>query len=294
MYVIGARNAHAAMLAEVHLLANYGKCEAGMISFHEPLTVMHDWPKERVIFNGASPYRRLMHGLGVLAGQGDGQRMRAWFHVDQVETLIVRLRESPQSDDHVLQIWSCPQDVAEPGPTSLLVHFLVQDEKLNMIGFSRTPQDTTHFSMLHEYVASLSGIEMGRFWHVIGRMVMPEAAVNSLKPLADAVNHVNNPYLNKEIVAFPLISSPLEIWWDDLQVFMGSGSGVMGYRDPFFKHVAVPMHAMHEVATKMDEPPRYIKGLNMCENIRATDWRAACELWLTAAWNSWKQRTVVP
>lgn len=257
---------------------------------------MTDFSDDGHVFHGAYGYRWLHH-----------------FQFSQLELIAQALQADPTCRRQVLQIWDCQTDLVEQVgkrdvPCNLVVHFQVNRfGALDMTVFCRSNDivwgcygaNAVHFSMLQEFMATVVGVPVGMYWHVSDNWHAYPTTFDPVRPLAEYVaqpayqgNRPVNPY-DGYVEPYPLISSitGAVAWLQDLDTFLDAGAGVMGYREPFFRHVAVPMFQLHDTFKQLGTPQRFEQGLRMCERIRATDWRMACQQWIQRRWNTWQARS---
>ena len=275
-----------------------------------PVSVRYDCPDERVLFEpkrDANPFFHLFESLWMLAGRNDvafldqynsrmkqysddgqgfnaayGQRLRSGFGFDQIEECIQRLRKDPDDRRIVLQIWD-PADMLKQTvdmACNLVITPRVRKGCLDWTVFNRsndylfglTGANAVHLSVIHEYVARMSGILLGSYEQITNcchaYVETPVWQATKDLPLS-----VNDPYNNGVVKPFPLISER-NVWNSDLVRWMEDPKGNRTYTDPFFEHVAKPMaitHYEHKVNRN---------GLKYVGLISASDWRKACTEWL--------------
>jgi hypothetical protein len=74
----------------------------------------------------------------------------------------------------------------------------------------------------------------------------------------------------------PLISTPLGSWLSDLDTFLRVGSRAIGYKDPFFRNTAVPLHRSM-VLLDQGAPQ---EALVMAATVAHDNWRYLAERWV--------------
>lgn len=74
----------------------------------------------------------------------------------------------------------------------------------------------------------------------------------------------------------PLISTPLASWLSDLDTFLRVGSRAIGYKDPFFRNTAVPLHRSM-VLLDQGAPQ---EALVMAATVAHDNWRYLAERWI--------------
>lgn len=106
------------------------------------------------------------------------------------------------------------------------------------------------------------------------------AGVNRLVVFALSHLDVVNAVLNKPIEKFapspPIISLSLSLWLSELDTFLRVGSTAMGYKDPFFRRTAVPMHR----AQLLIDAGRFEEATVVANTIAADCWRAHTLRWI--------------
>jgi hypothetical protein len=228
-----------------------------------------------------------------------GRRWISWFGYDQLQMVIDELRKNPDSRRCVIGMWDPTVDLPlavgagnhkKPGKdvpcnTQIFVSIGV-DGRLEMTLLNRSNDiiwgaygaNAVHFSYLHEYLATAIGVEVGRFFQLSNNLHAYHA---TLEPLVAAGGHyfTDDPYHNEEVEPFPLMSTELARWREDLSVFMDVGP-TPGLRDPFFRRVAIPMWVAHEAYKSTDGQERFDLAREALENCKATDWRRAALEWL--------------
>lgn len=272
--------------------------------------VHYDYPDERVLVSkerDANPFFHLFESLWMLAGRNDvafldqynsgmkqysddgqgfnaayGQRLRTGFNFDQLDEAIMRLKRDPDDRRIVLQIWD-PSDLKKQTldmACNLTITPRVRNGNLDWTVFNRsndylfglTGANVVHMSIIHEYVARMANLRMGSYEQITNCLhVYTETdAWNRVKDLPLTVDC---PYDSATVTSFPLITYK-ETWMNDLLTWMDNPSLGLRYQDPFFNFVARPMAVAHKAHKDNKD------GLQYINQIKATDWRMACEQWL--------------
>lgn len=220
-----------------------------------PVTIHYKFPKQHVLLNpirDANPFFHLMEAMWMLVGRDDGQfldhyikgfskmygntdgrimdaygyRWRYGLYRDQLHEIARQLKENPATRQCVLQMWGAGrQDLfeAEAKPCNLNAVFRVHDDKLNMMVQNRSNDliwgacgaNTVHFSILLEYIAALSGLQMGEYWQVSNNLHMYQDHVQMLfERIGFAVatnpmiyNHLTSPPGYEDTM--PLVANPI-------------------------------------------------------------------------------------
>lgn len=107
-----------------------------------------------------------------------GYRWRHTFGVDQLKLAALELSDNPDSRRVVVQMWDARQDVhmalngGKDVPCNTQIYFRVCDGKLDMTVMNRSNDavlgafgaNVVHFSFMHEAVALLAGIPLGKYY----------------------------------------------------------------------------------------------------------------------------------
>jgi hypothetical protein len=277
--------------------------------FRTPVTTVYKKPKERVMFfpeRDANPFFHFMEGLWMIAGRNDvewisrfngsianysddgvtfhgayGHRWREWFGVDQLATCAMLLKENPDDRRVSMGMWDPASDLGREGkdfPCNQMVNFRIVDGRLDMYVFNRSNDmiwgaygaNAVHFSMMQEVVAAWIGVEVGIYeqistnFHAYMSTFEKHSSLLSL-PIASA------EYESGEVSPYPMVNGPIEDWMADLEMFVQHGE-VIGYRDKFFKRVALPMLRAWNWHKAKDHEMA-LKAIGECA---ATDWQKAC------------------
>jgi len=227
-----------------------------------------------------------------------GHRWRNHFDFDQLRTIIAALTANPDDRRQVLSMWDARTDLGRQGkdlPCNLQAIFQVAvDGRLDMTVTNRSNDilwgaygaNAVHFSYLHEFVARAIGREQGVYRQVSANFhayvelydKMKHLADRAVDPLAPSIDD-HDPYEAGDVSPYPLISTPLAQWEEDLEIFLEEGP-VMGLRDPFFRRVAAPILRAHEIFRAARGLDRYDGALAALEDCVASDWYLACVHWL--------------
>lgn len=226
-----------------------------------------------------------------------GFRWRTLFGVDQLKLIAQRLKENPEDRRQVLQMYSAEDDlIVQEGrkdiPCNLMITFQVSaGNVLDMMVFNRSNDivwgcygaNAVHFSVLQEYMAAQIGCEVGNYWQVSHNL---HAYLTTLEPVAhmadefDPANRSVSPY--DDVVSlkpFPLVKDPVR-WDQELKMFLDEGEAI-GYEEPFFRKIALPMLRAHDHYTQIEGSDRYEMALASLENMPDdNDWRHACADWV--------------
>ena len=230
-----------------------------------------------------------------------GHRWRRHFDMDQLRLIGERLRADHTDRRQVLAMWDARADLIDQFgkkdlPCNLNAKFQVVDGKLNM-GVDNRSNDivwglyganAVHFSMLQEFMAAVVGVPVGKYWHVSFNYHAYLNTLVGVKDLDDKdvqyhrVVQWENPYESGRVEPFNMVNGPADIWLQDLDMFLDEEENAIGYRDAFFKHVALPLVRAHRMfKDKAVGHARFDNALGAASNIKASDWRKAVEEWIT-------------
>ena len=216
---------------------------------------------------------------------------------DQLVVICEDLRANRSSRQEVLQIWDHARDLGtqtKDHACNLVATFQTSvDGKLDMVVFCRSNDviwglcgsNLVHFSMLLEYVARRSGLEMGTQTHV---SVNYHAYCDKYLPLRERWHTEPRPTWDRystggqfaDVKAVPIADGLLDTTWDeDCQLIVthdGRAPKVPAFKNDWFAAVPYPMILAHD-AYKDGDPERALRCLEACV---ASDWRQACEEWI--------------
>lgn len=240
-----------------------------------------------------------------------GYRWRRFFQLDQVRLIGEALKTDPTCRRQVLEIWHGPADLVEQKdkrdiPCNLVATFQVDHlGALNMVVFCRSNDmvwgcygaNAVHFSMLQEVVAAIAEVPVGWYEHVSANW---HAYTKTLEPLKNLKNARYmptragatrpNPYNNMR--PFTMVNTNPDTWFSDLEMFLDCEGAVTGYRDVFFRHVALPIVAVHNAYRQLPQPSNYEQAMTLCDKIKADDWAEACHQWLLRRYRKWTMRAL--
>lgn len=262
---------------------------------------MRDYSDDGVTFNAAYGYRwRQSRGFcGLQETESLGNVYVETERRDQLTDIIKLLRKNPRDRQCVLQIWDHLYDLgtnSKDHACNLVATFQTRpsDGRLCMVVFCRSNDivwgcygaNAVHMSALLEYVATLSGLEIGDYvqisvnWHAY--VERPDwDRVSTLR-----FDGSSCPYRRGNVTPHRMIhpDTGQERWDAEARAFCkyAESSDLRRYRpsaDPFFTDVAYPMLAawsLHRDQKRTDAAIELL--LRQCA---ATDWRLAGVEWLT-------------
>jgi len=241
-----------------------------------------------------------------------GYRWRRQFQFDQLATIAAALKDDSTDRRQVLQMWDSTTDLRNQRgkkdvPCNLVAHFQVNPlGSLDMTVFNRSNDivwgcygaNAVHFSVLQEVMATWIGVPVGKYWQVSDNW---HAYLDTMKPLMEltelcpmeqaakfAPSRIVSPYgaprmspddvapgLEMEASPFRIVNTPIDVWMDDLMVFLHHGH-TMGYKDVFFNKVASPMVQAFGHYKDGD----LSLAMQVAQSVMATDWRLAATQWI--------------
>lgn len=244
-----------------------------------------NYSDDGVNFHGAYGYR--WRHAESLEDHPDGYQINS---LDQLATIAALLKNNPDDRRIVLQMWNADLDLGKEGkdfPCNLIATFRISPYgKLDMTVFNRSNDiiwgaygaNAVHFSMLQEVMAAWIGVPLGSYWQISTNF---HGYKNILEKHDGITNNTpgHDPYSLGEVVPYQVVNTPIDQWFQDLDMFMSEGA-VIGLRDPFFKKVAVPMLQSWEAWKNREDPDFALKAMKHALDIQAQDWRRACVEWL--------------
>ena len=232
-----------------------------------------------------------------------GHRWRKNFSVDQLHLIANILRDDPNDRRCVLGMWSPSEDLGVPVkdvPCNTHIYFAVSlDGKLDMTVCNRSNDliwgaygaNAVHMSVLQEWMAAAVGVEVGTYWQMSNNlhayvevMESMEALMNYAEDPMVPITKTPDPYRDGTVEPFPLVNVDPILWLSEADMLLSEGGG-MGFTDPFFKRVAIPMVQAWEVYKRESKPHNYSAAIDLIEDSMADcDWKIACKEWLKRRW----------
>lgn len=206
--------------------------------------------------------------------------------LDQLATIATLLKTNPDDRRCVLQMWDAPRDLGLEGkdfPCNLVCNFRIGTTgKLDMTVFNRSNDmiwgaygaNAVHFSVLQEVMAAWVGVPVGFYWQISTNFHAYDKTYDKLTSLLDKSAGFT-PYELDEVHPYPIVNTPIDTWFGELDMFMREGP-VIGFKDPFFKKVVFPMW----FSWKAWKEKQYDLALANAQDIAASDWSKACVEWL--------------
>ncbi len=247
-----------------------------------------------VTFHGAYGHRWRHHFVRTTHEQPGAMHLPPiprYHNIDQLEHVTAMLKENHLERRAVLQMWDPLTDLNQNGKdfpcnTSIYVSVNVHGAlditvscRSNDVVWGAYGANAVHMSMLQEYLAAKVGVPVGRYWQISNNWHCYEDTFPLISHLHDATRTARdqNPYLDME--PFPMVTKDIEVWEQDLAIFMDEGP-VIGFRDRFFRQVVAPIHHAWIALNEKDNPNRFTTATEIMAQCKAEDWRLACNAYI--------------
>ena len=269
-----------------------GELDVKTVAFY--VKRMADFSDDGKTLWGAYGYRWLKH-FGYSVGHD----------TNQIKKIINILKNDPDDRRCVLQMWDPLQDLAKEGrdiPCNTNIYFKIRNNKLYMTVCCRSNDiiwgtygaNAVHMSMLHEFMASSIGVELGEYHQISDSFHAYEKVYKPLQEKLGPLDYYSfkypiqgfsNVYELNDVNPYPMMSIPYEKWIIELDNFMydlkrwkHKARKLEGdhCKDAFFNEVAYPI--ARSFAFYKDAAMEY--ALKTTESIKAEDWKLACKQWL--------------
>lgn len=300
-----------------------------VLLFEEPVTTVYTHPRERVMFHpirDANPFFHFFECLWMIAGRNDvefpaqfannirnysddgktfhgayGYRWRKFFGLDQINVIVDLLKNDPDNRRCVLEMWGSASDLGQQGkdfPCNTHIYFSRDaDGCLDMTVCNRSNDivwgcygaNAVHFSFLQEFIASCIGCPVGTYYQVSNNLHAYLDTYKKVEPLIELP--IVDVYVERDITPFPIMQTPKDVWERDLSMFISEGLAV-GFNDPFFRRVASPLWAAHQVYKNKNDKERYKKAIALLYECGAEDWKLACIEWVERRKEKFNERSV--
>jgi thymidylate synthase len=289
-----------------------------------PVTIRYEYPKQHVLLNqvrDANPFFHLMEAMWMLAGRDDGAFLDhyikdfsktygiggvipdaygyRWRYCigDQLLEIIHQLKKDPTTRQAVLQMWGAGRKdlfVNTAKPCNLVATFRILNNELQMTVFNRSNDliwgccgaNAVHFPILQEYIASMIGIDVGRYWQISTNLHLYVEHLDMLQKRLKTIDsnlyvalkdtwdyEITQPLIKYPIVFDTELMETME-WIDgihgDEEIYTGNIS------NPFLGQVVLPMAQAHHLYKKKD----FNGALEAMEEVIAEDWRKAGTEWI--------------
>lgn len=235
-----------------------------------------------------------------------GHRWRRHFGLDQLAQIIDTLRAGFSDRRCVLQMWDVSVDLGRDGKDlPCNTHAYLSrgaDGCLDMTVCCRSNDmilgaygaNAVHFSMLQEFLAAAIDCEVGGYWQMSNNF---HVYLDTFEPLRHLMDDAQDPYRTVprcpyelgQVEPFKMMSVGVEIWQQDLAMFLDEGM-VIGIRDRFFRQVAAPIKLAHQAYREERGYRRYEISLEILQQCAASDWRRACSEWVKRRFDKFKDK----
>lgn len=310
MHNLKARNAHRLTPVLLEYMLKNGKGAShpsgARIQLDGPACITIEKPNERVIFHketSTNPFYLTMRAMWAMAGRSDIELLRtykaninpqeipvghAWrglFGCDQLPGIIEGIRQQP-----MLQVWfptgAQLQDVDRnlsacfrqtvTGELDLLLY-----NGPTMVLDGLLEEDLYTYSVLHEFVATATNMELGKLRVVTSCLWMPTTGM--MLDMVDSLSLVTSelcPYEVQSLVPYPILktASTAPDWTKDLDMLITEGPATMGVKDPFFRRVLSPLVAAWQCFASNDTSA----AMALCFEIQDPALAMACREYLEA------------
>lgn len=265
MHVIRARNPQQALPEALRLLDREGLTnDANMLVVGEPVTTVYIKPRETASFwdvAGPCPARYLLDGLLFLSTQMTDVSA-AMSTVRNGRGLLV-----PAFDGL---------------DTCMRTNSLGELDAVTFSGQRRISllygPDVVADSLLQQFVAAAAGVPVGKLWHICFRF--SGRAEYRDHPAFRETSRDRDPYHAGYATTFPLVSIDPEQWLAELRMFVDEGDRAMGYTDPFFRRVALPLLRAQRFIEDRTTKNRLDAAGREIARCGARDWQLACLAWI--------------
>jgi thymidylate synthase len=301
--------------------------------FRDPVIIKYRYPRQRVLLSkvrDANPFFHLFEAIWMLAGRNDVQfvgkfarRMYdfsddggtlygayGWRWKHHLPTIINNLRTDPNGRRNYIPLFE-PNDVAYKGkdmPCNVGVAFYVRNGCLDMSVFNRSNDliygalgaNYVHFGFLQEYLAALTGYEVGTYTQISSCLHLYTEFDITKKMAPHMRDHTPTQDYASECVKpskYPILNTRYEAGWqEDAKYFLETYTYGATYEmkerwwnDEFFQHVAAPMFKtwhlfnVNRVFTAVDATSimsSYEAARTAADQIQAADWRYAAIQWM--------------
>jgi|TARA_R100000149_G_scaffold60384_1_gene29557 thymidylate synthase len=236
---------------------------------------------------------------GILVNGAYGYRWREYFGRDQLDEVINRLRVDKQDRRLVLQMWDARKDLLSPSkdvPCNTQIYFkyrpltgydgevahlldMTVTNRSNDLIWGAYGANAVHFSVLHEYVATMANLHVGRYYQVSNNAHVYK---DIWTPLSKKLPHTVgiDPYRVSNLEPQRLIDEP-EIFDEEVSNFFSwlheGDSWNRKYYNTIISDTAIPMVS----AWWLYKEQLIDEAIGIAESIKAPDWRKVCVEWLT-------------
>lgn len=257
---------------------------------------MANYSDDGKTMNGAYGHRWMQYFQTLVQTGEDKYDMQI---LDQLAVIAAALKANPDDRRNVLAMWDGHHDLglaSKDLPCNTHAYFLRgSDGALNMTVSNRSNDiiwgaygaNAVHFSFLQEYMAAAIGCPVGRYWQMSNNY---HGYLETLEPLFCLTSYpagADDPYARGDAVPYPLVSTDIKTWREDLSIFMEQGP-ITGFRDPFFTQVATPLwHAHRAFKEGKTVEDKFDRPLEILQQCKASDWRIAANDWIVRRMHKW-------
>ena len=154
--------------------------------------------------------------------------------------------------------------------------------------------NAVHFSILLEFMASLVGCKSGIMYQMSNNYHAYLDKFKELEPLIGSGRDMSlNPYHAAKRKMYPLVplitDVPPQRWLSELDMIMTEHT-FLGAKDPFLRHVLIPMLSAHKLYKTGVGERRYTNALTQLETVTAIDWQLAATDWILRRYETWKSK----
>jgi thymidylate synthase len=142
----------------------------------------------------------------------------------QLQYVVGALQSDRDSRQAVINIWREAPQPTKDFPCTIMFHFLLRNDRLNMITYMRSndahlgfPYDIFNFTQIQRYLAMLLGVDVGNYTHNVGSMHLYTTNREAVEQYRDEAWH-------RPAYKTSAITSPLPITFDQTFTILGSES----------------------------------------------------------------------
>lgn len=172
-----------------------------------------------------------------------GDRWRNHFVMDQIEEIIDILHTNPTSRQAVMGMWDPQTDLianVKDKPCNTHLYFRINVDSLDMTVCNRSNDiiwglygaNAVHFSILHEYIASMLGLHLGTMYTISNNF-------HAYKPIFEKL-HKSAVTEYEYAQCMPLINEAPGLFMQDVRNW-DYGITHKGFKTRWFNEVAIPV-----------------------------------------------------
>lgn len=196
------------------------------------------------------------------------------YRMDQIQLAVAMLKNDPETRRVVVSMWDATVDLnaqKKDLPCNTHIYFDGNDGKLDMTVCNRSNDllwgmlgaNVVHMTYLQELIAFGAGMEIGTY-RVLSNNVHVYLDRPDVQKFLEGVAPAR-PYVYE---SYPLLREGEKVE-DLLADCENMIKGVMKFKTQWMNHVALPMHDVWIA--------RNVNGLDHIDQIKAEDWRVACQ-----------------